>query len=132
MSYELQQYSAIDLAALADVGRPDHQNSPGARFLLGVADSVRDQVDDLDATPGSTPEDVAGNFAFEIADSAVPVYYAEQIEVISDLQLWSARVDEMGECETLSDAMTSAIYDTAHNLVFALVRNVVEHEDQPF
>lgn len=125
--YELPAFIVRELAEMADCNRPS--TSEGASFLQRVYADVRSRVEDLEATPDGID---AGDFAFEIADSAVPVYYDEQIAVISDLKLYQARVDELGECETLSDAMAAALYDTAHNLIHALVRKVETHEAAPW
>lgn len=128
MSYELQKYTVAELAEMVGCNRPATPTSAGAHFLLGIYSNVQERIEeDYDGDENSVLD-----FVGEMADSAIPIYYVEQIELILDLHLWHARVDELGECETLANAMTAAIYDTANSLVFALVRKVVQHEDAPW
>lgn len=125
MSYELPKYTVAELARLQELCLPDNQNSPGASFLTSVYDSVAEYAEDGGQ---AHVEDLAG----EIADQAVPTYFVEQLDVIRDLQLWHAPVNEIGEPNTLADAMAYALYETAFQLAHTLASKVEEREDVPW
>ena len=75
------------LAGMADCASPDREDSPGARFLGLVADSVVEAVendDDRDDIPWAT------------ADGCVPIYTYDVWRTFTDLGAWQEDPTEYG------------------------------------
>ena len=75
------------LAGMADCASPDREDSPGARFLGLVADSVVEAVendDDRDDIPWSA------------ADQCVPIYTRDVWRTFTDLGAWQEDPTEYG------------------------------------
>lgn len=120
--------NAWQLADLAGCGAPDAPDSPGATFLLRVADAVADQREDFD------PRDPS-DYAHDIADTAVPIGTWEMWRTFTDLTAWDQAdewADEMGgltiggpRLNDHGNGMTAVaaigLYRVAEALVLALV-----------
>jgi len=62
----------------------------------------------------------------EIADSCLPIYNADRIEVfLSDSDLW---YDSCGDAETVLDAITWAIYERINQYLWDIVEDVFNEE----
>jgi hypothetical protein len=121
-------HSPFHLASLADCYSPDSIESPGARFLAGVAESVAEY---LTAGEGPNADAVASldDAAHEIADSAVPIYTHDRWATFTDLGAYNEDVTEYGAMDDLTNAAGVALYMIAERLVRALAEELAEALD---
>ncbi|ACQ80766.1 hypothetical protein Bcav_2517 [Beutenbergia cavernae DSM 12333] len=104
------------LASLADVAIPDAVDSPGARWLVGVADAAAEDAYRLDHG------EHAGDVAHEVADAAVPVYTADLWAVYVDLAAYREDVAELLEPTTDPERLARvALYAVAARLAALLL-----------
>jgi hypothetical protein len=98
------------LARLADCADPDSPTSPGARWLLAIAEHVAEREHD--------DEDLA----HEIADSAVPPYTSDVFAVLVDLAAYREDVSDLvAEGDDLTRRASVALYVVAERLAAALL-----------
>lgn len=115
--------TAYELARIADVQSPDDAfESPGAQFLLGIAEDVKDR-----RGYGELDEDSA----HEIADSAVPVYTYKMWQTFVDLCAWDEDLDDLGGStgDMTKDAM-AALYLIASRLAYALIEEGTDDDEE--
>jgi hypothetical protein len=112
-------HNANELSRIAGCYSPDDAfDSPGARFLLGVADACAEQSE-------YGYEDVS-DAAHEIADSAVPVYTHERWQTFVDLGAYEQDISELGVSEDMTENAGFALYMIANTLAMTLL----ETEDE--
>lgn len=129
-------HNPFSLATLADCYSPDSADSPGARFLAGIARDVAEHIGDQslgwsDQLGGLT------DAAHEIADSAVPIYTHERWATFVDLGAYDEDTSEYAAGEDASDLTMLAgvaLYAIAERLVRALAEELTEalDADDPF
>jgi hypothetical protein len=130
------EHSPFALASLADCASPDSIESPGAKFLGGVARDVADRAQPY-TTSEPTPADVyrarldelTGDDAHELADSAVPVYTYDRWLTFVDLAAWQEDISDYGSTDDLTNAAGVALYMIAERLVRALAEELTEALD---
>ena len=117
--------NAYQLAGLADCSSPDGTDSPGARFLLAVADSVTESLEyDTDG------DGDASDMAHAVADSAVPVHTHERWQAFVDLCAYSEDTTELGDDGgDLTTSAGLALYMIAERLAAALIEEAREEAD---
>ena len=97
--------SPYALADLADVASPDRLDSPGASFLLAVAEATCDLQD-----------------AHEAADAVVPVYTADVWAAFVDLAAYREDVRDLGDDgSALTRSAALALYAIGARLAQALL-----------
>ena len=106
------------LSRLADCATPDNPNSPGAAFLLDVADDYRRAAEDR---PDTHPEDLP----YDIADEATLRLESRGTHglILAAVDLCAYREDIDDYAEPTTDAhrlLTLGLYVIASNLVQAL------------
>lgn len=114
------------LARLADCLDPDTEDSPGARFLCRVRDSVIEDWERL--TEHDSDPDYDGAVS-EIADACVPTYTADLWTTFVDLGAYREDVTEFGPIKSMDKAARDALYIIANGLVYALVEEGKELAD---
>jgi hypothetical protein len=121
---DLATHTSWQLAHLAECSDPDEHDglgfedstrrvgSPGAEFLRGVEDSVKEAV-----TDGWWDEDSA----HEIADSAVPIYTHRMWQTFVDLAAYQEDPSELGDYSDDPNRMAGVcLYMIADRLARAL------------
>jgi hypothetical protein len=132
-------HSPYHLASLADCTSPDSADSPGAKFLAGIAEAVAEHCnqyagtpDDGDDWPLIVGELLNGDAAHEIADSAVPIYTHERWQTFVDLGAYNE--DPAGELgddgSDLTQTAGAALYLIASRLVGALAGELSDALDE--
>ena len=106
------------LAADADCCAPDTAQSPGAVWLVRVAESA------LEAWTWATEHDELAELledgSHELADGAVPIYTVDLWRVFMDLGAWQTDTEESGPVEDMTKGAQTALYVIARTLVEAL------------
>lgn len=133
---EYNSHNPQQLADDAGCGNPDSPDSPGAKFLAGIA---RDVADYFDSAPDDRPDTFRsinaeltdGDGAHEIADGAVPAYTHERWQVFVDLGAYNEDPTEIGAtADDLTEAAGVALYLIASRLVAALAQELAEALDE--
>ena len=75
------------LSGMADCASPDSEDSPGARFLTMVADSVVEAVEN---------DDDRDDIPWTAADQCVPIYTYDVWRTFTDLGAWQEDPTEYG------------------------------------
>lgn len=103
-------HTPYSLAEVAGCFAPDSPTSPGAVFLLGIAEHVADSRDD--------GEDAAAY----IADAAVPVYTHDVWAAFVDLGAYREDPSELGDDGSdMTKSASLALYVVADRLASALL-----------
>lgn len=110
--------SAYQLATLADCGTPDSPESPGALMLVGIADEVYDNIDDLRDEPH--PEDRLN----EIVDGWPSVYTYQMWEQFVDLCAWQESPNNTDE--DMEHMAADCLYQIGERLARALWDEISE------
>lgn len=100
------------LAHEAGCASPDSATSPGALWLVQVAEAANewhDYSDDRDDAP------------HQIVDGLVPIYTAERWRVFTDLAAWQEDVTEFGPIEDMEQAAGVALYLIGSRLATAVI-----------
>ena len=114
------EHNAYVLARMADCASPDTLESPGAVFLLRVADDVAEALDDEDTDRDDAPH--------EIADAAVPIYTYDVWRTFVDLAAYQEDPTELGaDGSDMEQAAKVCLYMIADRLARALFE---EHDEQ--
>lgn len=115
---EALAYTAHRLANEADCSCPDSSESPGAKFLLEVQDSVNERFAD-----DSWDEDSSS----EIADAAVPVYTHAVWATFVDLCAYQEDPTELGcDGSDMEQCAKVCLYMIAARLADSLAREIGE------
>lgn len=134
--------NAYQLAGYAESSDPDTLESPGAEFLGRVRNDVAERLEwsweqlseeereniSLEEFGESLNDD---GFSHEIADSAVPIYNHQRMQVLTDLAAWQEDVSDYSAGD--SDIITLAgyaLYIVAERLVNALISEVAESDSE--
>lgn len=127
---QIREPSAYALAVLAAVAAPDRQVSPGARFLLGVAEATAEAVEFLNPQlPEDLPRDWWDETEGQVADGAVPVYNHDRWATVGDLAAWDEDISAFGTPPDLIEGCGWVLYEVAQRLVCALADLVIEKEE---
>ncbi len=111
----MTEFSAFELADMADCASPDSRESAGAIWLGQIQDHFNNEFPNCDY-----PED----FPAEVADYMVPVYTHEIWTIFTDLAAYREDVSELGFVfdPTNTDKYgQTALYMIAERLVNALI-----------
>ena len=119
------------LARLADCADPDSPASPGARFLVHVAEAVNEAVRWEHSENGLTMAEAVAYIAedgrHEIADGAVPIPTRDLWAVFVDLGAYDVDFSEFGGMPaTMDDAARMALYDFADRLALAYCQDLAD------
>lgn len=114
------------LARMAECLDSDTEDSPGAKFLARVRDSVVDDWEWL--TENDSAPDYFGAVS-EIAEGCVPTYTHDLWATFVDLGAYDEDVTDHGPIESLDQAARVALYLIAERLVYALVEEGKELAD---
>ena len=115
-----EDYNAYMLAGMADVVSLDTLESPGAQFLLSVADTVEDY-----RSNDSLDEDSA----CEIADSSVPIYTYDIWQTFVDLAAYQEDPSELGyDASDMTKAAQVSLYMIAERLVNELIEAIADED----
>jgi hypothetical protein len=111
--------SPYELARIAECASPDAPDSPGARFLVGIADAVEE------AREGDSDID---DLAHEVADAAVPVYTHRLWMTFVDLGAYDEADEDGAAVASLADGNPSnyagaMLYYIARRLAYRLLTN---------
>ena len=113
--------NAYVLAGMADCASPDREDSPGARFLGLVADSVVEAVendDDRDDIPWSA------------ADQCVPIYTRDVWRTFVDLSAWQEDPTEYGaDASDMEQAAKVCLLMIGERLAAAILEDMGEADD---
>jgi hypothetical protein len=121
-----ETYSPYELASMADCASPDSLDSPGARFLLEVADACRELVTE---NPGSSADDLRDSVS-EIADGAPDVYTYARWQEFVDLGAWNEDLSELGcDGDDMTQAAAVCLYMIAERLAVAVIEDLLERAD---
>ena len=117
--------NANQLAGLADCTCPDGPDSPGARFLMLVADSVAEAMEyDTDGV------DDAYDMANEAADGCVPIYTHPMWQTFVDLEAFKEDVSDIAQSDTDMENMARiALYQIGERLALALIEEALATVD---
>jgi hypothetical protein len=110
------------LARMADCASPDTKDSPGARWLVGLAQDIASEHNDW--TDVADVDDVRDEIA-ERADQLVPTYTREIWLVFVDLAAYQEDVSEYGPIEDMERAATTALYMIAERLMTAVAEEII-------
>lgn len=115
-----QTRTAWQLARMAGCSDPDSDSSPGAQFLNSIESDVLERIEDND---GQWDDD----YAYEIADNAVPIYTYNLWTTFVDLGAWAEDPTELGNDGSDMEASARVcLYMIANRLAYAVA---AEHED---
>ena len=118
------------------ISGPDSPESPGAKFLDAVRDSVVETLEykienDTDGDLLHAAR-VLRDDAHELADGAVPIYTHERWQVFVDLCAYNVDIDDYASGTTdMTELAGVALYEVARRLTDALCAKVEEEYD-PF
>lgn len=127
----METLNAYQLANLADCASPDTNDSPGARFLLGVQDDVNEVMGAWENGPSDYD---LSDEAHMIADQAA--YNAEARGTYNkwltfvDLAAWQQDTDEWGPFEDMNKAADIALYTIARTLAERLIEEAAQTSDE--
>ena len=117
---EYEVPNAYVLAGMADCSSPDNEDSPGARFLGLVADSVVEAVendDDRDEIPWAA------------ADGCVPIYTHKVWSAFVDLGAWQEDPTEYGaDGSDIEQAAKVCLLMIGERLAAAVLEDMGESE----
>ena len=106
------------LSRLADCATPDNPNSPGAAFLLEVADDFRRAADERpDTDPDDLPHEIADEACYRLESRGTHGL------ILAAVDLCAYREDVTDYTEPTHDAhrlLTIGLYVIASNLIHAL------------
>lgn len=107
--------SPYTLVRLADCSEPSDHDTPGARFLLGIAEHVAERAGD---------DDDRHDLAHEVADAAIPPYTVDIWAVFVDLQGWHEDTRDLGDDGgDLTRSATLALFMIGERLAAALLHD---------
>ncbi len=116
--------NAYELARLADCHGPDTLESPGAMWLLRVADAA-EEARTYEAFAGDRDEGI-----HELADVLVPVYTSQRFDIFHDLAAWGEDVADYGPFDTMEDQVAAILYAIARRLLEALLEERDEDDEE--
>lgn len=141
---KVREYNHRELASLADVGDADvyrwtkADDGTDKRVLTEGADMLdtvwcdfveaREQAEDWQSVDRAALEDSV----HEWADSAVPIYNADRVQALMDLQAWAEDVSEFGEPSDIITAIGWALYEVARRLGYALVQEFADADEADY
>ena len=101
------------LAGMADCASPDTKDSPGARFLGLVADSVVEAVEN---------EGDRDDIPWTAADQCVPIYTFDVWRTFTDLAAWQEDPTELGaDGSDMEQAAKVCLYIIGERLAAAML-----------
>ena len=121
----INNFSAYRLSLKADVKSPDALDSPGAKFLASVRDSLVEWVEynrdeDIEALPEKAQDD-----AFEQVDACVPAYTHPLWQTFTDLAAYDDESAYELDGRTMTERASYALESIAERLFVALAEEYV-------
>lgn len=113
----LGELNAFQLARTASVSAPDSLESPGAKFLHRVADTVADSFDEI--VSADDPSDLV----FELSDGCVSIYTHVMWEEFVDLCAYGELCPdiEIDPSIGISSLASATLQRIAERLIYALL-----------
>lgn len=128
--FERFTHNPYVLANMTDTGKPDTNESPGAVWLVHIADAAEELAEEV--RDARDLEDAV----HECADQLVPVYTHEMWQVFVDLTAYNEEDESglMAECMAddaadMTRAAMVALYQIAYRLLTSLLESVEDDED---
>ncbi len=116
---------AYELARMADCASPDSLESPGAKLLLSVRDSVAEYLRD---NPEEDPED-ALEAILSFGDEAPDVYTYQRWKEFVDLGAWTEDIADLDpDPSDLTELAGLALQQIGRRLAEALLRTAQTDE----
>jgi len=104
----MTDHTVWTLARMAGCADPDSDDSPGAKWLRGVADAAADIE--------GAPDDL-----HEYADEEGAISTYTRWQGFTDLAAWQEDADAFGPIEDMTDGAGVALYGIAQRLLSALI-----------
>ncbi len=113
--------NAYVLAGMADCASPDREDSPGARFLAMVADSVVEAVEN---------DDDRDDIPWAAADQCVPIYTHKVWSTFVDLAAWQEDPTEYGaDGSDMTQTAGVRLYIIGERLAWAILEDMGSEDD---
>lgn len=114
-----ETYYPWTLARMTGAAEPDAERSPGAVFLLDVAETYVSEREDI--VSAEYPHD----YISDLADTVVPVHTYTMWQIFTDLALWdfdSELITEVSAREFLDTGPGAMLYEIASSLLGQLLQ----------
>lgn len=113
----LRALNAYQLARIADCGDPDTTESMGAEFLLRIADSLAEAIED---------KELDEDRISDIVSNSPNTYTHQMWQEFVDLCAYQQDTSDYGKPESINDQAAYALIDIAQSLVDGLHTDYLE------